>query len=492
MPIRFATDNFGSAQEFVEEPLDGTVDPDAPDTPAATFMKTALLKSKVALNCANVSAVSGFSISGDEPSGSSRRLIFQIDGSLWRFKNGNLIAHTGSGDFDDVIKNGNKVSVLTALNNISAFVGKKIYPIIALQAPSDAAAFPTIKVGLDTVSINEQLSDTVDSPIYELGDDTQTIISIEPNIVTEGSGSVAIQVRLRNSGSWSSYMSLASAANQSADAVQFRMAYAVVNVGTDSAQVESITVTHTGGRAIVAGDVCNFCSVIADYDVGLKTAYCIIRHAPLVDAELEPCVNFSAPPKHKDLVQIGTASGSAQSFTLPDSNVVASSIQIFLDGEPFYNFDFDTGASTVTLTAAQGKVVAASYDYDYGTENWQLMTAEDTQPYNDDLGSYSTRFSFVNEDDDATIANVRVRLKRLSGSATENLGKATGKTQLFVLKHKPKPSSISFTNNVNFSYDEDTGILSLVAAKNTALSVSYNWLGDSPTVYSFAAGFSVS
>ena len=79
----------------------------------------------------------------------------------------------------------------------------------------------------------------------------------------------------------------------------------------------------------------------------------------------------------------------------------------------------------------------------------------------------------------------------MSGSATENLGTPTGKTQLFTLKHKPKPSTIAFAQSVNFSFDEDTGILSLVAAQGSALSVSYDWLGDSPTVYSFAAGFSV-
>ena len=211
----------------------------------------------------------------------------------------------------------------------------------------------------------------------------------------------------------------------------------------------------------------------------------------MIDSKIEVYVNFLAAPKHRELINLGTANGSDKTFTLEDSDVVASSIQIFANGSPVYNFAFNTQASTVTVNATSGAVITASYDYDYGSESWKSMTAEEPLPYNDDLGSYATRFSRTNDGDERSIANVRIRLVRLSGSATESLGKATGKTQLFTLAHKPKPSTISFTNSVKFSFDETTGILSLTATKNTVLSVSYDWLGDSPTVYSFAAGFSV-
>ncbi|MBQ3444250.1 MAG: hypothetical protein IJG33_13505 [Selenomonadaceae bacterium] len=487
MPIRFATDSFGSAVEFVEEDLQ---DPDAPDSPQQTFMKTALLKSKVPLDCTNKAAVESFVITGSEPADSSRRVIFKIDDALYKFQSGQLVAYTAPGGFGDIIKWGNKVSTLEALSNITAFVGKKIYPIIALQAPSDAAEYPTIKIGLVTRSTNEQLTDTVDSPVYELANDTQTIISIVPDIVTTGAGSANVTVRLRHDGEWSSFMSLASAANRSAEAVQFRIAYAVEQVGSDSAQVKSIVVNHTSGQAVTSGDICNLYSTIADYEVGLKSAYCLVHHAPLVDARIEVYVNFMKAPSRRELVQIGTATGSRQELSLGDSNIVADSLQIFADGLPVYNFDFSTELGTVTLTAAQGAVLTASYNYDFGQETWLKMTADNPLPYQD--GDYATRFTYsLDEASDNRVANVRIRLIRRSGNATENLGKATGKTQLFVLKHKPKPSTIAFTEDVNFSYDEATGILSCVAAKNTPLNVSYSWLGDSPIVYSFAAGFAV-
>lgn len=490
--IRFATDTFGSAQEFIEEPLeDTTPDPDAPDESTTTFMKQALLVSKTPLDCSKKSAVDQFVITGSEPEGSSRRIIFKIDDALYKFQSGQLVPYTAPGGFGDVIKWGNKVSTLEALSNISAFVGKKIFPIIALQAPSDANEYPTIKIGLATRTSNEQLTDTQDSPIYVLADSSQTIIDIAPAVNTSGAGEVAITVRLRLNDSWSAFMNLADAVDQEADAVQFRIKYTVETVGSDKAQVNSITVTHTSGQAVVSSDDCNLYSVVADYEVGLKTAYAVVRHAPLVDAKIEAYVNFMKPPKHKDLVQIGTATGSRQEFTLGDSHIVATSIKLFANGEPFYDFDFSTETSSVALTAAQGAIIAASYDFDYGQENWLQMTPETPQPYNDELGSYSTRFSLTNDVGDLTLANVWVRLVRDNGSTTENLGKATGKTQLFTLTHRPKPSTIRFSANVSFSFDEQTGILSCVAPKNSPLNVSYDWLGDSPIVYSFAAGFSV-
>ena len=488
MPIRFATDSFGSAQEFIEEDIQN---PDAPDTPSSSFMKTAFLKSKVPLDCSNFSSVDSFVITGNEPAGSSRRIIFLIDGNLFHFQNNALVPYTEAGDFADVIKYGNKPSTLLAQSDLSAFVGKQIYPIIALQAPFDANEFPSIKLALSVRSASEQLSNTQYSPIYILADDTQSIIDIAADVQTQGSGEVDIAVQLRANGSWSSYTPLTNAANKSADAVRFRFIYRVANIGSDSACVKSITVRHTAGQAVVSIDDCNLYSAVANYDAGLKTAYCLVHHAPLVDAKIEAYVNFSPAPSKRELVQIGTATGSRQELSLPDLNVVANSIKLFQDGNPFYNFDFSTETSTVSFTARQNAVITASYDYGYGQENWLEMIAANPQPYNDDIGSYSTRFSYVHDEEDLSVANVRIRLRRLSGTATENLGNATGKTQLFNLKHKPKPSTIRFDRSVSFSFDDDNGILSCVAAKNTPLNISYQWLGDAPVVYSFAAGFSV-
>lgn len=492
--IRFATDTFGAPVAFVDEPITPTpIDPDTPETPAPAFMKSALLVSKVPLDCSVKAYVDQFIITGAEPANSARRLVFRIDGSLYYFKDGNLVTYPYAGAFDDIINHGNKVSTLAALRDITGFVGKLIYPLIALQAPSDADEFPTIKLALATRASTEQLVKKLDSPVYELDDDPQTLTDLQARVNVTGGGDVGYTVRLRNGDAWSNFMNLQDAVEQLADAVQFRIRYSVSNSsGSDSAQVERFIISHTSGQSVVTGHLARLFSAVASYAVDLRTCFAVIRHDPLIDAAIDAYVNFMPEPKHRELITIGTASGSRQEFQLPDSSIVPASIKLYQDGVPFFDFDFSTELSTVVLTGQRGSVITASYYYDYGAETWIKMTNEGTQPYNDEDGTYSTRFSYALPDDvtDKKISNVYFRLQKLGGTATQSLGSATGKTQLFTLEHKPVPSSIGFDSNVSFSFDEASGILSCVAAKGSPLTVSYSWLGDSPIVYSFAAGWS--
>lgn len=497
--IRFTTDTFGEAVPFVDEPIEPQpVDPDAPDTPddQPTFKKQALLTSKTPLDCTKKSAVDSFLITGAEPEGSRRRLVFIIDDLVYKFRDGQLSLWNYDLTYENVISYGNKVSVLNALSDITGFVGKKIYPVIALKAPYDADEYPTCKVALATRTFNDQLVETFDSPIYELAAEAETIINIEAQTTIVGSAELELTVRLHKGDTWTSYMNFTDAVDESADAVQFKCKATVADAsGSNSAKVDSITVTHTSGQAVVtATNKANIYSKVQSYGVDLQTAYVVVRHAPLIDSTIEAYVNFMAEPKHRDLVQFGTGTGSRQELHLEDSGIVPTSLVIYQDDEQVTDFDFSTELSTIIITAKKNSVLYASYDYDYGTENWRKMTADEAQPYNDIDNTYSTRYTYTLSDEasvDKKIANVRIRLIRNSGSASETLGKATGKTQLFTLNHNPKLTTIRFTEDVTWSYDETSGILSCVAIKGKTIKVNYDYLGVAPQVYSFAAGFSV-
>ena len=480
------------------------------EKPKPVIPKQALLISKTPLDCTEKTSVSNFLIEGEEPTGSSRRVVFLIDDNYWIVKNNNLVAWNREPTFENVIRYGNRVSVLNEQTNITGFVGKKIYPIIALSAPYNADDFPTIKISLVTATSTSKLTNTQTSPVYEIADEAQTIAEIIDKTIIKGQATCTITVRLRNNtvtgeeegeeetDKWSAYMTLAQAAGKQADAVQFKVKSVVTTTdGTDSVEVKSIAVSHSAGEAIVSGSTARLFSTVQNYELDLQTCYVVVRHEPLVDAVVEAYVNFMELPKHRELITIGTATGSRQELTLgldgnADKNIVATSIKLYVDDTPLYKFDFSTELGTVIFTAKQGAVITASYDYDYGVEKWLEMNARVPQPYNDEGGTYASRF-FLNLSHANTvgkkISNVMIRLRRLSGSATENLGVATGKKQLFTLKHKAKPSTITFTNTVDFSYDEESGILALVAAKGTVLNVSYSWQGENITVRSFAAGW---
>ena len=498
--MRFGTDIFGLVEE--------TEEPDTPSeetpttTPTAAFKKKALLISKKPLDCTNKSAVLNFIISGEQPTGTLRRCMFKIDDKVYKFSSGNLVEYTGEITADNVLSNGNSVDGLNALSNITGFVGKKIYPIIALQAKSTADDMPTIKIQLNTRTDTASLTYTDTSEEFPLtsGDAVPRISSMVANTSITGGGSVTIKARLKNeNGTWTDYMTLAETADLDATAVQFKITYKVTTAdGSDSAKVNFITVEHTLGKAVISGTNANLYSIVADYDVPLQLCYVVIRHNPLEDSSLKAYVNFMKKPARRERLQIGIANGSRQTLTLgePDLNIDFSSLEIYADDVQLTDFDANSIDSSVTLKATSGAAITATYDYNHGEEEWREMTLDFTEPYKDGE-TVMSRFVYSLPDEDAadkTVSNIKIEMKRASGTESDYyLGKATGKKQLFVLPHfKPKAATITFDNAaVDFIYDDESNVLTLTAPKKTALNVSYKWLGENISIVSWSAGWSV-
>lgn len=102
-----------------------------------------------------------------------------------------------------------------------------------------------------------------------------------------------------------------------------------------------------------------------------------------------------------------------------------------------------------------------------------------------------SRFTYTLPDSaavDKQISNVRLQITRPSGKVKNaSLGTATGVAQMTVLPHAADVATISL--NADWNYDEDSQILSYTAAKGTALTLSYSWLGEQVYVRSMAAGW---
>ena len=509
--MRFCTDIFGLIDDVEEPEVDDTPQDTTDDsgqssttTPVeVVFNKQALLVSKTALNCANKSEVNGIVITGAEPSGTKRRFLWKFDDKVYKLNSaGNASELTGDLTAAYVLKNGNPASGLNALTSVPAFVGKKIFPIIALQAPSNADEFPTAAVELKTKTSTDTLTDTKESIVYELTQgETPTISEITADTTIKGNASVDIKVRLQNANeSWTDYMTLANAADKEALAVQFKFVYKVTTTdGSDSAKVNFINIDHTLGKSVVSGDNAYLYSIVADYDIPLQMCYVNVRHYPLVDSKIEAYVNFMHPTQHRELIQIGTGTGSRQELKLgvggvKDNNIVASTIQLYVDGVSIEDFSYNSEISTVVLSAKKNSSIYASYDYERDDEVWRKMTLNVTEPYTDDE-TVMSRFSYTLPDSEATdktISNIRIHIKRPSGTVSNySLGTATGKKQLFVLPHQAKASSIKFSEDVDWEYDNDSYILSVVAKKNTALVISYKWTGENVGIVSWAAGWAI-
>lgn len=497
--MRFGADIFG----LDDGEATSTEEGDSDSGVSSSFLKKALLVSKQPWDCTSKSEVTKIVASGAKPSGTNIRYMFKIDNKYWYFNGSALTEFTDTLNVDNVLKSGNIGSQLGAISPVPDFLGKKIYPIIAMSAPSDAEDLPRVKLSLKVKVPFDTLSDVVESPVYELVEEdesTPRISEITFDTTCTGDASVNVLVRLRTGTAWTNYLTLDNASDKEAQAVQFKITYKVTKTdGSESAKLNSITVDHTMGKTVVSGGNADLFTQLVNHENELQTCYVTVRHAPLSDSRIEAYINFMKPPSHRNLIQIGTATGSRQELALglnglADENIVASTIELYVDAAPFANFSYNSQVGTVTFTAKRNSVITATYDYDHGQEIWTQMPLEYTEPYNDVRATYLSRYCFTLADDATkgkTVSNVRLKMVRPSGKVTNgSLGYATGKTQLFVLRHVPKASSIKFSDaTVDFDYNEDNNILSLIAPKNTPLLCSYSWTGESVTVYSFAAGW---
>lgn len=453
-----------------------------------------LLTAKTPLDATTVTSVTGFTISGEQPENTERRIAFKIDGELKKFSGSDLVRLSGDETFDNIIQNGNTVAELLALTNIPAFVGQKIYPIIALSASDSAEEMPTIKLALNGVTNSQQLTKTVETAEMNLttaDGSTPQIISVTTSETCTASGSISVSVALKNNDTWGEFIPLADAAEQVADAVKFKIVYSVDAVGNEhSAKLNSITVRYNSGTLTVTGTDAAIYSVTQNFEDDLQTCYVVVRHQRLIDSSITADVAFRSQPLTREFKSVGTGTGSSATFNLGDTDIVPNSLRLFVNGNPFANFDYDSAAGTVTANVANGAVITASYQYGGGAETWHAMTKEiDQQVYPD--GARMTCFTFALGDDetaDMQISAVRINLSRPTGTVIDqSLGKATGKTQQFVLPHFADPTSITCTGS--WSYNADDKILTVVATKNTVIRLNYTWRGEQVTVYSWAAGW---
>ena len=485
--MRFCTDSFGLTDEDGES--------------VAAFQKKALLISKTALNCANKVSVQSIAISGTQPTGSDRRFMFQIGDKNYKFNGTTLTEYTGDLTADNVLKDGNTAAQLTALSNITGFVGEKIFPIIALSASGDD--YPTAKLQIKAMTTTDVLTDVQESIVCELSEDetsTPIITNLPYEATVTGDGSVDVKIRLRNGETWTDYMALDEAVDKEAQAAQFQVTYKVKKTdGTDSAKLDYVSLEHTFGTAIVVNSDTGIYTKVVDYENDLSMCYLVVKHEPLQDDYFNAYVNFMKKPDSRTFLDIGVGNGSQQEFVLgvngvPDEKIDSTSITLYKNGEEVSDFSYNSATSTITLVTAKNAVYTASYKYNHGVENWRAMTLEEQEPFNDQTGIQTSRFSYVLQEDNTglSVSSIRFRLNRKTGTVTNySLGTATGKLQMFVLPHIPTMSSIKFSNTVDWDFDEDNHILTLVAAKGTALSISYSWRGAPITVYSLVCGWAV-
>ena len=269
------------------------------------FQRRALLKSKIPFDLSAETSCNGFEIAGTEPEGTQRRLMFEIDGQLYKFGNAGLIEYEDYFDVEHILKDGNTVAELLDLQTIPAFVGKRVYPVIALSADESALVLPKIKMSLKVKSFNDCYTKTEYSPIYELRDNAK-IKELRSSIYTNGNATVTLYARIFNPVTgWTDYDFLPMFENKLASKIQYKAVYVLTSLdGSDFGAVNYVRCFYSTDADISAANTQEIISLAQDFNADLKTAYLLVKHSELADAELKAYVNFSPLPVMRENVPL--------------------------------------------------------------------------------------------------------------------------------------------------------------------------------------------
>ena len=479
-------------------------------TDVFSFNPQCLLTSKVPIDTTGQASINGFNIEGSQPAGSIRNAVFKIDDEYFYFPtvtddgNSSPVIFPYEINVDNVLNYGTPVNNLARIVSIPSWIDKKIFPIIALQAPNtDLASRPSVKIAIKATASSDLLSRTEETAEFVLSTTagiTPSIIDVTTKTSTTGSASIAIKAFIRVNDEWSNEYDLQSLKNLNADAIKFKITYSVSSLNSESAKVDQIQIRYSvGSSSSVANAEAEIVTITQDYENELRYCQATIRHKKLIDSNIDAYVSFRSSPKYREVIEIGTGTGENQTYNLKpidqednDPKIDQTSIRLFVDGVEKTGFNYNVETSQVTLTVPNGSVLTASYQYNIEAETWRQMSLSLTEPYKA-TGWYSSRFEYAlpDEEEGKTIATVKFVLSRPAGSVVnEDKGLATGLTQVFVLPHKAKLETIKIPN-AEFSYDEDSQMLKVVAPRGTNLVLSYDWIGESQEIDAFVTGLSV-
>ena len=471
------------------------------------LVKTGLIISNTPLDCTTFSSVSGFTITGLQPTNSDRRVAFKVDGTWYKLSDSGSMTlaalTTQSITLVSLLAEGNAVADISGATSIAGFVGKSVYVAIALTAPGDAVTLPTLQIAINGVAASAQTSYSRLSGIVNLSSTPMQIINLAANVTATGGASAAVTVSLQKNGSWGSYIDLNTAALQYATALQFKATYTVPSVGTGSAIVNSVSVLCRTNTASVSGNLAEIISITENFaGVGMRFGRITVKHQLLQDAEIGALISLNDIPSTRDKINIGTGNGSRLTLDLKpsgaasvDTGINHNTLRLWFGSSEVFDFDFDTATSQVSATAPNGVTLFASYTYNWEPEIWVAMTAGSTQKY-DEPNIFGTEFTFELPSGQAGkgVSAMKIQLIKPAGTVTNaSLGTATGSTQMIVLSHAAVTSSIvvtASTGSASWSYNPISRVLSVVGNSGATLTISYNWNAETPICYGFVAAWS--
>lgn len=468
-----------------------------PDTYLYNAATKALLVAKKPMNLLDKSSITGFAINGIEPGNTSRHVAFKVD-DVWNKLTINSREATLSPlptqdiTVDSLIVEGNTVAELESVTNCPPFVGKLVYPAVALFADENAEVMPTfgmtVKAEIDTTVNVYSYTDYSQEYAISDGDDV-SIVSLVAETELKGNGKVDITAKIKSNGEWSEYMSLNAVQMKQASAIQLKAVYTVQNTdGSDSAKITGVVIKYNTAGAVTSNATTEIVTVTQKFTNDLTYVHAYCKHKELIDAKINAYCSIRKQPQKRVQYQVGNGTGALKTYTLPDSGVNQDTLAVYVDGKFISDFGYNTETSEITLTADKDAVVSATYEYGWEMSDWIPMEQGGSQI--NDSGNYTTEYTYTIPSHDGifTVTSVKFELARPEGHVdNETIGTGTGRRQMIRLPHIARKETI--VCNGKWSYDYDNQRLTIIAPENEPIVISYDWIAESPKVYSIATGW---
>ena len=468
---------------------------------------TSLITSKTPINLLDKSKVKGFTIEGIQPVNTNRKVAFKVDNKWNKLTTDGALSPlpTQAITSDSVLAEGNTVSELTALANVPSFVGKMVYPAIALYADSNATVMPTIGM-----TVNAEIDTTVDvytktaySQEFVLHNERDVLVkSVTVDSNTKGNGKITLKARyatfdetaITEEGAeqteiWSDYVDLLSVINVKCHKLQIKTDYQVsITDGSDSATLNDVIITYAKDVVAKADGTTDLVTLTEKFTNDLTYVHTYIKHKELIDADLKAYVRLQKTPKKADFKLIGYGTGARKTYKVTDSGINQDSLMVYVNGKAVYDFDFNTETSEITLVADVDVPINATYEFGWELFNYVEMQKVVSQI--NDSGAYTTEYSYTipAHDGEYTVTAIKYELIRPEGKVTNDvIGVGTGKRQIIQLPHYARKETIQC--NGKWSYDYDSKRLTVIVPEGDNIVISYDWIAESPVVYGVMAGW---
>ena len=449
----------------------------------------------------NASAVKGLTVTANQPSGCEIYFAFSDGGNWFRLSTTGTAESISSStpSFETLKSSGNTPSQLRALTNIPAFAGKLILAAIGLSSADPENAKPSVKLSASCSVSSQTTSYTEYSPVYALGEKSVISDVLFDKLESSG-GTVTVTGKIFSSdGSESEWLTPEQMKGTPAESVQLRCVYYSPSPGSSSASLSRLDVKYFTGSSGAPMTEGRIYSVTEDWYMNIKAARLSIKHSALDQTTMKVYAAFRKSPGHAVKENLGIASGTRKTFQLSHTGGIRyDTFRLYSDNQEITSYELNGESARVTLTAPEGSVIYASYDYGWDKEIWREMALSERVSLADyDMSEYRIEIA----DGGYSAAAFMIETKCASGWVqSEIIGTGTGRMQTLKLSHRASNvphveygninANEAVLSKKNYTLLDDPRFMRVAAPAGKVIRCQYNWQSEPVRIMQVSAVFS--